>query len=42
MARRAFLALVITALAAPLAACGRKNAPRQPEGSSFPRRYPAE
>jgi len=44
--RRAFLvlALLLAAIAAPLAACGKKGAPSPPAGepNTFPRSYPRE
>ena len=41
--RRLILAALILALAAPLAACGKKGDPRPPSGDNapFPRTYPA-
>jgi hypothetical protein len=41
IARLVILALII-ALASPLAACGRKNAPERPEDSEYPRNYPSQ
>jgi predicted small lipoprotein YifL len=32
--------VVMAALAVSLSACGRKSRPLEPEGSSYPRRYP--
>jgi predicted small lipoprotein YifL len=32
--------LMVVALAVALSACGRKGAPDQPEGSTFPNDYP--
>ena len=42
MLRRLLILALVLALAAPLAACGRKAAPAPPEGSDYPRKYPAE
>ena len=42
MLRRLLILALIVALTAPLAACGRKGAPVPPEGSEYPRKYPAE
>ncbi|MCP5366537.1 MAG: hypothetical protein H6907_04860 [Hyphomicrobiales bacterium] len=39
---RLLLALAVPLAAAPVAACGRKAAPVAPEGSKYPRKYPAE
>lgn len=46
--RRQFLrlaarAVAVTAFALPLAACGKKNAPKPPSGDKapYPRKYPA-
>lgn len=32
--------LLLAALTAPLAACGRKGRPIPPEGATYPRKYP--
>jgi hypothetical protein len=40
-ARHLLLALLITALALPTAACGRQGAPEPPPGADFPRTYPS-
>jgi hypothetical protein len=41
MTRRRFLSTVCAGIAvAGLAACGRKNQPKYPEGSEFPHDYP--
>ena len=42
MLRRLLILALIVALTAPLTACGRKSAPVPPEGSEYPRKYPAE
>ena len=42
MTRRLLILALVLALAAPLAACGRKGAPMPPEGSEYPRKYPAK
>lgn len=34
--------LVVLALAAPLAACGKKSKLEAPEGSTYPRDYPTQ
>lgn len=41
--RRLILGLLLLALAAPLAACGKKGDPRPPSGENapYPRTYPA-
>ena len=41
MWRRLMLLILIAALAAPLAGCGRKATPEHPPGSDYPRTYPA-
>lgn len=38
--RTFFKALVVLAAGSVLSACGRKNAPKHPEGSVHPRKYP--
>lgn len=40
--KRIVLLLMVVALASPLGACGRKGKPEHPEGSDFPREYPAK
>ncbi len=35
------LLAVVVALAAPLAACGKRGANQAPDGSTFPRQYPS-
>ncbi len=42
MLRRLLILALVVALATPLAACGSKAAPAPPEGSEYPRKYPAE
>ncbi|WP_173427179.1 hypothetical protein [Magnetospira sp. QH-2] len=43
LSRRKFLSLMVVALPALLlAACGKKGAPRHPEGSQYPRKYPSK
>jgi predicted small lipoprotein YifL len=42
MLRKLLAALLVLALAGSLAACGKKNAPKHPRGSDFPREYPTE
>ncbi len=42
MTLRLLILALILALAVPLAACGRKGAPVPPEGSEYPRKYPAQ
>jgi predicted small lipoprotein YifL len=42
MTRRLLILFLILAMAAPLAACGRKSAPAQPPGSDHPRKYPTQ
>jgi predicted small lipoprotein YifL len=41
--RRLILLVLVAALAAPLAACGRKGPPTPPEGAdpNYPRSYPS-
>ncbi len=39
---RLLIVALILALAAPLAACGRKAAPVPLEDSQYPRKYPAQ
>ncbi len=41
MTRRLGVLFVIVALAAAAASCGRKNEPAYPDGSDYPRKYPA-
>ncbi len=41
LAARLIIAVLVAALAAPLAGCGRKSQPDHPEGSKFPRNHPA-
>jgi len=41
MIRRLILVIVALVLGLSVASCGRKGNPAQPEGSDFPRRYPA-
>ena len=41
LAAKLMIAVLIAALAAPLAGCGRKSQPEHPEGSKFPRGHPA-
>lgn len=36
------MAVLIVAIASPLAGCGRKSAPERPDDSEYPRSYPAE
>lgn len=40
MARFAVLVLLIVAMAAPLSACGRKNAPEPPPDATWTKPYP--
>ena len=42
MIRKIVIVMLILALASPLAACGRKSSPKQPEGSDHPRQYPTQ
>lgn len=42
MVRRIVLIVLLTALAAPLSACGRRGSLEPPEGSTYPRTYPAD
>ncbi len=42
MLRRLLILALVLALASPLVACGRKGAPVPPEGSEYPRKYPAQ
>jgi hypothetical protein len=36
------LATFLLAMAGGLAACGKRGSPEHPQGSSYPRKYPAE
>ncbi len=40
MFRRFFALVLVVLLATPLIACGRKNKPDFPEGSTYPNTYP--
>ncbi len=40
--RRLLLIALVIGLALPLAACGKKNQPEPPPGSTYPRTYPHE
>lgn len=40
MARKLLMLVLVVAMAAPLAACGRKGKLIPPEGSTYPRTYP--
>lgn len=40
--RRLVLIALIALLAAPLASCGRRGALEAPEGSTYPKAYPAD
>jgi predicted small lipoprotein YifL len=40
-ARHLLLALLLTGLVLPAAACGRKGAPEPPPGADYPRTYPS-
>lgn len=40
MRRRLFMIGLGALLLAPLGACGRRSAPKAPEGSTYPREYP--
>jgi predicted small lipoprotein YifL len=42
MIRKIAVAMLILALASPLAACGRKSLPERPDGSDHPRQYPTQ
>lgn len=42
MTRKILVVLLLVALVAPLAACGRKGAPVPPPGSTYPREYPTQ
>jgi predicted small lipoprotein YifL len=42
MTRRLLIFLLVLAMAAPLAACGRKSALVTPPGSDYPRKYPIQ
>ncbi len=42
MTRRLLILLLVLAMAAPLAACGRKKTPAQPPSSDHPRKYPTQ
>jgi len=37
---RALIVALVLAMVSPLGACGRKNSPEFPEGSSYPHEYP--
>lgn len=39
--RRLIVLLTVLALAAPLAACGKRGDLEAPEGGTYPRQYPA-
>ncbi len=39
--RRLLVMVLVLALAAPLASCGRKGSPEPPPDSEYPRQYPA-
>ncbi len=41
MLRTLALTILVAALLAPLAACGKKGGLDAPEGSTYPRQYPA-
>ncbi len=41
MFRRFFALVLVVLLAAPLIACGRKNSPDFPKGSTYPKTYPS-
>lgn len=38
--RKFFTALAVATIGGVLTACGRKNAPKYPAGSVYPRKYP--
>jgi predicted small lipoprotein YifL len=40
MIRKITIMILVAAMAAPLAGCGRKGKPLPPEGSAYPRNYP--
>jgi predicted small lipoprotein YifL len=42
MTRRLLIFLLVLAMAAPLAACGRKAPLVTPPGSDYPRKYPTQ
>lgn len=41
MLRRLVVLLLIAVMASSVVGCGRKGAPEYPEGSDYPRKYPA-
>ncbi|HJN23111.1 MAG TPA: lipoprotein [Rhodospirillales bacterium] len=42
MIRKIAVAMLILALASPLAACGRKSSPERPDDSDHPWQYPTQ
>ncbi len=40
MLRKLLLLVFLLGLAAPLAACGKKSSPKQPDDATYPRQYP--
>ncbi len=40
MLRKLILFALLLGLAAPLAGCGKKSSPKQPDDATYPRQYP--